>query len=95
MSGFPMVATARQTYNGIALKTGDTFEATSKEEADDLVAVRMATRAKARLFQPPAPTVKTRDLSADAPTDDENKTPTATAHKDNTYNRRDMQARKR
>lgn len=39
-----MEALARQIYGGRALKTGDRFEATSEDEAADLVAVRYAKR---------------------------------------------------
>lgn len=42
--GVPMRALARQTYDGRALKSGDEFEATSEDEALDLIAVNMAER---------------------------------------------------
>lgn len=75
----PMIATVRQTYNTRALKSGDSFDAVSEADAADLVAVRMAQRAKpkARLLggtdtpaparvesAPPAAVLTTRNLEA-------------------------------
>lgn len=98
-----MIALARQTYNGRALKTDDSFDATSEEEAADLVAVRMAVRAK------PTARVLTKSIApqetftrAMAPTkaeddsegpNDENIQPVKIVDKGN-YNRRDMRAKR-
>lgn len=101
-----MVATARQTYNGRALKTGDVFDVKSEVDAADLVAVRMAVRAvKPAPAQPirvavsPAPyEVKVMEPEETGATPSDIVTPTeqdnTTSEKDK-YHRRDMGRGKR
>ena len=77
----PMVAAARQVYNGRALRAGDEFDAASDSDADDLVAVNMARR-RVVTKQEAAPAEQPQ------PQSDGNLTR-------GQYGRRDMQARRR
>ena len=71
MASVPMIASARQTYAGRALKTGDAFDASSEAEAADLIAVNMARRAK------PAPAMLATKPVVASPATYETKTVTA------------------
>jgi hypothetical protein len=46
MSGVPLIAAARQLYDGRQLFPGNEFEVGTEEEADDLVALNFARRPK-------------------------------------------------
>lgn len=102
MSGFPMVAIVRQTFNGRALRTGDEFDAGTQAEADDLVAVRMAVPKKpvAEILKPEAPVLVAKVVEPEPE-------PALTAQADETqegsegntsttgrYNRRDVRAKR-
>ena len=102
----PMIATARQCYEGRWLHSGEPFEASSEEDAADLIAIDFAVRVNR-----PVPVTKEMDAgspSGDAqegvPTDvgtDTGAVATAPDEQDrnrhqkrNEYNHRSMRARK-
>lgn len=78
MSKVPLVATAAQLYNGLPLKPGETFDANSENDADELCTIGFATR---------APGHDTRAVTAEQPA---LQAPTARR----AYKRRDMRAAK-
>lgn len=108
MSGVPMVADVRQTYNGVALKRDQEFEASSEAEAADLVAVRMAHRVKpvAVLLNRNEYVAKvmessTREVEAveatppgDAESEEHKASAVAAMEKKDGYQRRDMRAKR-
>lgn len=102
-----MIASVRQVYNDRALRSGDTFDANNEAEAADLVAVRMATRAKpapARLLARSdafAPALATRTLEATSASEPQQPeealadgTPSAELNARSGYSRRDVRPKR-